>query len=441
MILEKVISKGLAHFSYLVGNDGEAAVIDPRRDVQVYLDLATKHGLQIKYIFETHRNEDYVIGSMELSELTGAQILISGHEDLGYVYGDKIVDGDSFEVGGLKIEAIHTPGHTLGHLCYVLYEEDKDTPFIVFTGDTLFTGDLGRTDFYGEENLTKMTGLLYDSVVDKLMPLGDHVVILPAHGAGSACGEAMDDRPFSTLGYERLTNKNLLVDSREEFIDSFGRMRIKPRYFDQMETFNVKGAPFVGDMVNVPVIKFQDLKDDQVLLDVRSKEAYMGGHIEGSYFLAMSNFSTYLGTLFPADARIVLIVDDPDAELLQEIKRQMLRVGFDNLDGYLKSGVNSAINDGSSLESLPAIRGEDLRDLDEDYIVLDIRDGEEVPEWLKDKTIRIPLQELYKRYDELDTDRVIYTLCASGNRSTTASAFLVNHGYKSSVILGGVKTL
>lgn len=442
MVFERIESKGLAHFSYLVGDEGIAAVIDPRRDVQVYLDLASEHGMEIKYIFETHRNEDYVIGSMELAELTGAEIKISGHEDLGYVYGDKIKDGDSFDLGGLTLKALHTPGHTLGHLCYVLYEEDEDTPYIVFTGDTLFTGDLGRTDFYGEENLEKMTGLLYESVVEKLMPLGDQVVMFPAHGAGSACGESMDDRPFSTLGYERLTNDYLQLDSKEEFIDTFARMRIKPRYFELMEKYNVKGAPFVGDTEIVPAVKAKDLRDDQVLLDVRSKEAYIGGHIEGSYYLAMSNLSTFLGTLFPADTHIVLVTEDePDLDFLQEVRRRMLRIGFDNLDGYLEGGVNSLFDAGSSPVSVATIPGEDMRELDGDYVVLDIRDGEEVPDWIEDKTVVIPLQELYKRYEELDKDREIYILCASGNRSTTAASFLENHGYKSVVILGGIYTL
>lgn len=441
MIIEKVESKGLAHYSYLIGNEGIAAVIDPRRDVHIYLDLAAKHDLEIKYIFETHRNEDYVVGSMELSDLTGAQILISGHEDLGYEYGDTISDGTSFDIGGLTLQAIHTPGHTLGHLCYALYDEGEETPFIVFTGDTLFAGDLGRTDFYGEENLDKMTGLLYDSVFEKLMPLGDQVVTLPAHGAGSACGDSMDERPLSTLGYERLTNDHLQVDSRDEFIDSFGRMRIKPRYFTLMEKYNVKGAPFVGDVSSVPCIKVEDLKEEQVLLDVRSKEAFIERHIPGSHYLSMSNLSTYLGTLFAFDTPIVLIVEDANPDFLEEVKRQMLRVGFDRLEGYLEGGVESFAKDESTLQTMPTIQMEALKELQEGFVILDIRDGEQVPEWMEDKTVRIPLKELYKRYDELDKDLVIYTLCASGNRSATASSFLINHGYETAVIAGGVKAL
>ena len=358
--------------------------------------------MKITHIFETHRNEDYVVGSMELSALTGATIHISGHEDLGYVYGEKISDGDVFQIGELSLKALHTPGHTLGHLCYALYEKDQEAPYLVFTGDTLFMGDLGRTDFYGEENLDKMTGLLYDSVVNKLLPLGDHVLLFPAHGAGSACGESMDDRPFSTLGYERLTNEHLQAASKEAFIESFARMRIKPRYFERMEELNVKGAPFIGDTASVPAIKADDLKDDQVLLDVRSKEAFMGGHIEGSYFLSPANLSTFLGTLFDEKTRFVLVTDEPDPAFLLEIRSQMLRIGFDCLDGYLEGGVNSLLEAEKSPLSLPTIRGEALRELAGDFLVLDIRDNEPVPDWLEEKTVRIPLQMLYKRYAELD---------------------------------------
>ncbi|HHT43938.1 MAG TPA: MBL fold metallo-hydrolase [Fastidiosipila sp.] len=441
MIFETIESKGLAHFSYLVGSEGEAFVIDPRRDVQIYLDLAMEHGLKITHIFETHRNEDYVVGSMELSALTGATIHISGHEDLGYVYGEKISDGEVFQIGELSLKALHTPGHTLGHLCYALYEKDQEAPYLVFTGDTLFMGDLGRTDFYGEENLDKMTGLLYDSVVNKLLPLGDHVLLFPAHGAGSACGESMDDRPFSTLGYERLTNEHLQAASKEAFIESFARMRIKPRYFERMEELNVKGAPFIGDTASVPAIKADDLKDDQVLLDVRSKEAFMGGHIEGSYFLSPANLSTFLGTLFDEKTRFVLVTDEPDPAFLLEIRSQMLRIGFDCLDGYLEGGVNSLLEAEKSPLSLPTIRGEALRELAGEFLVLDIRDNEPVPDWLEAKTVRIPLQMLYKRYAELDPERDIYVLCASGNRSTTAASFLLNHGYRPAVILGGIHTI
>jgi len=246
MYFKKIETQGIAHYSYMVGDEDFIAVIDPVRDVGIYMQEARKAGMRIKYILETHRNEDYVSGARELSEKTEAPIYVSGHEDLGYVFGEKIEDGFELEIGKVKLKAIHTPGHTIGHLSYALYERDKLNPYMVFTGDCLFMGDAGRTDFYGKSNLEKMTGLLYDSIFEKLLPLGDEVLMFPAHGAGSACGESMDERPFSTIGYERRHNKLLQVDSKGQFIDDFAKMRIKPRYFEKMEELNVKGADFVG---------------------------------------------------------------------------------------------------------------------------------------------------------------------------------------------------
>ena len=200
MFFKKFETEGLAHYSYMIGDADDITVIDPMRDLHIYMHEARKAGLRIKYILETHRNEDFVVGSMELAEKTGATIYISDHEDLGHVYGEKIQDGFELEMGKIKIKAMHTPGHTLGHMSYAVYETGIEKAFMVFTGDCIFMGDLGRTDFYGEENLNKMTGLLYESVFHKLLPLGDHVIVCPAHGAGSACGDSMDKRPYSSLG-------------------------------------------------------------------------------------------------------------------------------------------------------------------------------------------------------------------------------------------------
>jgi len=187
MFFKKIETEGLAHYSYMIGDGNDIAVIDPMRDVEIYMHEARKAGMRITHIFETHRNEDFIIGSMELADKTGATIYISGHEDLGHVYGEKIHDGFQLDLGKITIKAIHTPGHTLGHMSYGVYEEGLERAYMVFTGDCLFMGDFGRTDFYGEENLEKMTGLLYDSIFEKLLPMGDHVLLCPAHGACRKC--------------------------------------------------------------------------------------------------------------------------------------------------------------------------------------------------------------------------------------------------------------
>lgn len=443
MYFKKIESKGLAHFSYIIGDGNEAAIIDPRRDVEEYLDSTRREGLKIKYIFETHRNEDYIVGSKELGIKSGAKIFISGHEDLGYEYGEEIFDGQTFEIGSLTIKAIHTPGHTLGHLSYALYEKDEDMPLMVFTGDSLFIGDLGRTDFYGEENLEKMTGMLYDSVMEKLFPLGDGVLVFPAHGAGSACGDNMADRPFSTLGYEKRSNPSLQVSSREEFIEKFASMRIKPRYFDKMEVFNVKGAPFIHGQIALSAVDLKEVEENgYVILDCRSKEAFWGGHIPGSNFISAPNFSRYAGSIFELDTPLVLNLISSDKCTLDELYWMCRRVGFDNVKGYLKEGVNSLMDLDRSSVRFPTISPEDFIELEGDHILLDVRlPGAEVGEKLQKNWINIPLQVLYKNLDKLDKNKKIYVLCGSSERATTGAAFLKNEGYDPVVITGGYLAL
>lgn len=443
MFFKKIESEGLAHFSYMIGDGSELAVIDPRRDVQVYIDTASEAGMSITTILETHRNEDYTIGSIELADKTGATVYISGHEDLGYVYGNKIHDGDEITVGSLKIKALHTPGHTLGHLAYAVYEADRDQAYMVFTGDCLFMGDLGRTDFYGEDNLEKMTGLLYDSIVEKLYPLGDHVLAYPAHGFGSPCGASVEDRPYTTIGYERLFNPELQVASKEEFIESFGRMRIKPRYFEVMEVNNVKGAPFVDHPTSLPALTMEQIEQQNIqLFDVRAKEAFFGGHIPDSLFLSRRNFSNFAANLIDVTTPIAFIVPDDSVSILMDFYFMARRIGFEQVEGYVPDALNVWQIQGRPVAKVATITAEDYLSLDDDSVLLDIRK----PANLSDddpvrNRINIPLEEIYKDYDQLPRDKDIYTLCASGDRATTASSFLRSKGIASAVIEGGFQAL
>jgi hydroxyacylglutathione hydrolase len=205
MIFERIKSEGLAHLSYFIGSEDEAVVIDPRRDCQVYVDLARREGMTIKYIFETHRNEDYIVGSLELKNLTEAEIYHG--RGLEFKYGNFVDDGQGFSFGKLKLTALHTPGHTDESMSYTLADlETGKEPVMVFTGDALFVGDVGRTDLYGPEEAPRMASNLYDSIFNKILPLGDQVILCPAHGAGSVCGGAISKREYSTLGLERIYN-------------------------------------------------------------------------------------------------------------------------------------------------------------------------------------------------------------------------------------------
>jgi len=444
MFFKKIETEGLAHYSYMIGDGNEIAVIDPMRDVEVYMHEARKAGMRIKYIFETHRNEDFIIGSIELAEKTGATIYISGHEELGHVYGEKIQDGFRIDLGKITLEAIHTPGHTLGHMSYGVFEEGLEKAYMVFTGDCLFMGDLGRTDFYGEENLEKMTGLLYESIFEKLLPMGDHVLLCPAHGAGSACGLAMDDRPYSTLGYEKVTNKLLQVSSKEAFIKKFGEMRIIPRYFKRMEVLNVEGADFVGNEVVLHALTVDEvakMKEDVLLIDARTKEGFIGGHIPGSIYLPKGNLTAFLGAIYAPDVKLAFIIDGLMGEM-EEIYWYCRRTGFDNIVGYLPDSIEMWQENGHEVDQLATISAKAYKEMPkgDDFILLDIRDYNEVEEEDPDKNKEsIPLKSLYQNLDQLNKEKKIYILCGSGNRATTAAAYLNVRGYDVVVITGGAE--
>lgn len=444
MFFKQIETKSLAHYSYMIGDGDDIAVIDPMRDISVYMEEARKAGMRIKYILETHRNEDYVIGSMELAKKTGASIYISHYEDLGHVYGEKIKDGFRLKMGDLEIEAIHTPGHTLGHMSYGVYEKQQDKAYMVFTGDCLFMGDFGRTDFYGEENLEKMTGMLFDSVFKRLLPLGDHVLLFPAHGSGSACGDSMDEKNFSTLGYEKVNNELLQVASKEEFIGKLAKMRIKPRYFEKMEVLNVKGGDFVGNQVVLNILTVEEVKSikDQVLLiDVRSKEGYIGGHIPGSIYLSKNNLTAFLGSIYLPDDRIGFIIDGQVGEM-EEIYWYCRRIGFDNIVGYLPNGIEMWQQNGNEVDKLSTISAREYKKMKkgDEMVLLDIRDSEDIVEGDPDENrVNIPLKSLYESIDKLDRDKTIYVLCGSGNRAATAASYLKIEGYKSVVITGGIR--
>lgn len=443
MFFKQIEREGISHYSYMVGDGAVLAVIDPVRDIGIYMSEARKAGMKIKHIFETHRNEDYVSGSMELGEKTGANIYISAYEDLGHVYGEEIEEGFEVEMGDLRLQALHTPGHTLGHLSYVLYEKGKESPYMVFTGDCLFIGDVGRSDFYGKDKLEKMTGLLYDSIFKKILPLGDEVLVFPAHGAGSACGETMEERAFSTLGYERKFSQVLQYQTKEAFIDSFARKRIKPRYFDTMEVVNIKGAPYLGEEVQLNVLtieEFDSVKEDVLMIDIRSKEAFSGGHIPGSIYMSKKSISTFLGAIFEPDRKILFITEE-NIKDLEEIYWYCRRIGFDNIVGYLPNASRQWEQSGRVLEKVSTISAKTCvqESIDREHIFLDVRKKEEIAmECVGKNRINIPLQNIYQGLCKLEKNLPIYLLCNSGERATIAFSYLKAKGFNPIVISGGM---
>ncbi len=261
MKLEVIKSEGLAHNSYYLSDEQEAVVIDPRRDCKIYSELAKKECTKIKYILETHRNEDYVIGSLELQNMTEAEI---GHSNaLSFKYGEQnLADGDTLNFGNTKIKAINTPGHTNESLCYIVYTSESTLASIVFTGDTLFAGSVGRTDLYGKTIQSAQAEKLYNSLQENILPLGDHVLIYPSHGAGSVCGHSISGQEPTSMGYEKKTNPYLQL-SKEDFIQKVvSEELVVPRYFRKMEEYNLNGPPLLSDLSYPKPFSLEEFEDE-----------------------------------------------------------------------------------------------------------------------------------------------------------------------------------
>ncbi|MFW2446447.1 MAG: MBL fold metallo-hydrolase, partial [Qipengyuania pacifica] len=314
MLLEKIKTSGLSHLSYLIGSGGKAAIIDPRRDCECYVEMARAEGLEITHIFETHRNEDLVSGAPILRDLTGARVL-HGPNSVGTVeYAETALQGDEFEIGQLKIRVLETPGHTDDHLAFVLHDTAyPDGPVGVFTGDALFVGDVGRTDFYPERK-REVAGLLYDSL-HKILDLGDQVILYPAHGAGSVCGSGMAEREFSTLGHERANNPRLQFESRDAFIDfKVEENHYQPPYFRLMERLNLEGGEAAPRVMRPKRLSLSELEklDVDHLVDVREPLAFASGHLRGSMNLPVGMISAFAGWFIREGDNVALVASDED---------------------------------------------------------------------------------------------------------------------------------
>ncbi|HSO19305.1 MAG TPA: MBL fold metallo-hydrolase, partial [Desulfosarcina sp.] len=316
MFLEKIRSEGLSHLSYIIGHAGMAAVVDPRRDCGVYVDIAHRNGARIEYIFETHRNEDYIAGSSELARTAGAEIYHGGA--LEFAYGRVVADGDKFDLGDIRLEVLETPGHTFESISIAVVDRRSgEYPVAVFTGDALFVGDVGRTDFFPDK-AERMAGLLYDSIFHKILPLGDQAILCPAHGAGSVCGQGMSEREFSTLGMEKLTNRMLRTKDKNEFIRlKTGEEHDMPPYFKQMEEINLRGSAMPIGELHVPrpmkASSFSELlKNKAIALDVRSPEAIGGALIPGCIGIPLHMIPAFAGWLLPYDRDLLLVAPNYD---------------------------------------------------------------------------------------------------------------------------------
>lgn len=434
MIFERIKSEGLAHLSYFVGSGDEAIVVDPRRDCQVYFELARKEGMKIKYIFETHRNEDYVIGSLELRELTGAEIYHGPGVD--FKYGNTLHDGQEFSFGSMKLTALHTPGHTDESMSYTLTDPDSGKePLMVFTGDALFVGEIGRTDLYGPEEAPRLAANLYDSIFNKILPLGDGVILCPAHGAGSICGGAISKREYSTLGLERLQNPALQRTDKEEFIKFKLEEKLEfPPYFKKMEEYNLQGPSLLKGLPVPELLSPKGfraaMEKGAVVVDTRMAHSFGGAHIKNSYGIWLRGLPSFAGWMLPYDKPILLVLEEEDK--LETAVRYLVRIGYDNIAGYLNGGIAAWYMKALPVDSLNLISVQDLKDMiekNEEMVLLDVRRDDEWDEGHIEGAKHIYVGYLENNLDKIPRESRIVVYCDSSRRSNIAASILKRNGY------------
>jgi len=443
MFIRKIKSEGLSQNAYFVGSENEAIVIDPRRDCQVFIDIAQQEEITIKGIFETHRNEDFVIGSIELAKRTGAEIYHGSQLD--FKYGQSLDDDQEFFFGNVKLVAIETPGHTDESISYTLADLGvSEKAIMVFTGDTLFVGDLGRTDLYGKKEAPRLAAALYDSIFNKLLPLGDKVLIFPGHGAGSVCGGDISQREDSTIGIEREYNP-LLQKSEEEFvIQKVNEHHTRPYYFLKMEKYNLEGPPILDKLPTPPPLMQQaflkQMNLGAVVVDTRQPASFGSAHLKDTYSIWLERIPSYAGWILPYDKPILLILEDKI--YLQKAVKYLYRLGYDNLLGYLVGGIEGWYKQSLPLEQFGLVSVQELNSWltkGDDMVILDVREEEKWKQGNIPGSINIFSGYLEKRINEIPRNRKIVLVCKIGNRASLAASILTRSGFGNvHNVLGGM---
>ena len=435
MYFEQFYLGCLAHASYLLASEGEAVVVDPQRDVELYLKAASDHGLNIRHIFETHLHADFVSGHKELAARSDARIYIGSQAGAMFPHVE-VSDGFELKFGKASIRVLETPGHTPESICLVVTDLEKGiTPWAVLTGDTLFIGDVGRPDLSPRHTPAQLAGLLYDSLHTKLMTLPDNVLVYPAHGAGSLCGKNMRAERSSTIGTERLTNYALQIKNREEFIQQLtSHLPARPEYFAKDAEINRTGAPALSELRPLRAIDPHELQqllnEGEIALDVRPGDEFAAGHVPRSINIALSGqFASWAGTVLGLSAHPVLIAAT-DAQI-EEARVRLARVGIEVLDGYLAGGIATWKDAGLSLATTPQITVQQLEScLQTDHLqVLDVR---REPEWDAghiDGAAWWPLDNFRVSPPEINHDVALAVHCKSGYRSMIASSLLQRAGF------------
>ena len=439
MKIEQIYTGCIAHAAYYIESNGEAAIFDPLREVQPYIDRAQKDNAKIKYIFETHFHADFVSGHLDLAQKTGASIVYGPTAKPNF---ESIVatDYQEFKVGGVTIKAIHTPGHTLESTCYLVTDEEGKDHGII-TGDTLFIGDVGRPDLAQKlvEDLTQevLANHLFDSLRNKIMPLSDDLIVYPNHGAGSACGKNMSKETTDTLGNQKKVNYALRADmTREEFItELLDGLTPPPAYFPQNVMMNIQGYDSLENVMNKGNIaltpnEFEAVanQSEALILDVRHESEFVVAHIPGSIFIGLhGQFAPWVGVLI-RDTKQPLLLITPEGLETETITR-LSRVGFDHTLGYLKGGIDAWKAAGYETDAITSISPETFAAQYEGAIIVDARKPSEYKAEHVENAINIPLDYVNEQLAEVPKEETFFLHCAGGYRSVIMSSILKARGY------------
>jgi hydroxyacylglutathione hydrolase len=437
----------LAHASYLLGSDGEAAVVDPQRDVDQYLEEAAAQNLKIKYIIETHLHADFVSGHRELAQRTVAEIVFSGKAGVQFPHRT-VRDGDELNIGRVKLRIIETPGHTAESICVLVIDtETSSQPQKVLTGDTLFIGDVGRPDLAGAKGHTAeaMAAMMYDSLHGKLLKLDDSVEVYPAHGAGSMCGRYLSKEKFSTIGNQRKFNYALRPMTRDEFVKLMTTdLPEAPAYFSADAEINRVGSSALEELPQLTALSAPDVlrlaEQDAVILDVRNAETFGAGHVPGSLNVGLSGqFATWAGSLIPLAAPIVIVADE-EAQVT-EAQMRLARVGLENVKGYLLMRDWRAAQ--MKVSVVPQVSVAELKDLiarQSNLQLVDVRRRAEFQSGHAPRAMTAPLQQLRALLPELNLDpgKPTAVICAGGFRSSAAASIMQQTGFTDLMnVIGG----
>lgn len=453
MKIQQLYTGCLAEAAYYIACDGEAAIIDPLRETSTYLQLAEAQGDNIRYILETHFHADFVSGHLDLQHKTGATIVFGPTAQPAYP-AHIAADGELLKLGRARIQVLHTPGHTMESCCFLLFDE-AGVPQAIFTGDTLFIGDVGRPDLAVNDTCTRedLAGYLYDSLRRKIMVLPDEVVVYPGHGAGSACGKMMSNERVSTIGAQRRFNYALRPNlSREDFITAVTAGLVDPpQYFPKNAAMNKGGYRSVDQVLSqglhpLDVQEFQVACDTlhPVVLDTRKKEAFAQGHIPHAVFIGIDDaFAPWVGALLTNIEQPIVFIADEGREA--EVVTRLARVGYDHAIGYLRGGVEAWAAAGLALHTLPEITASAFAEgfaQHPEWQVLDVRKKSEYDTQHIAGGINFPLDFIHRNIASLDPQKQYYIHCAGGYRSVIAASIMRNYGITQVVnVVGGFKAL